>query len=119
MSMRTLAAAAAVVVSTGVSALGQNAAQALNPDTYYRLGPDSLEQDGVPKGEMRGPFTLASAVFPGTQHTYWVYVPVQYNAAASASLMIFNDGQAFKSAGGKPARPQRARQPDLIAVRFR
>ena len=46
-----------------------------NPDSQYRLGPDSLPQEGVPKGEIRGPYTLPSQVYPGTQHTYWVYVP--------------------------------------------
>ena len=40
-----------------------------HPDSQYRLGPDSLPQEGVPKGEIRGPFTLPSRVFPGTQHT--------------------------------------------------
>ena len=25
-----------------------------NPNSQYRLGPDSLPQDGVPKGEIRG-----------------------------------------------------------------
>ena len=101
MSMRTLSVATSVVVlSASMYALGQNAAQTPNPDTYYRLGPDSLEQEGVPKGEIRGPFTLPSAVFPGTQHTYWVYVPAQYTPAEPASLMIFNDGQAFKAPEG-------------------
>ena len=33
-----------------------------NPDSQYRLGPDSLPQDGVPKGLIRGPFTLVSQV---------------------------------------------------------
>jgi enterochelin esterase-like enzyme len=71
-----------------------------NPDVQYRLGPDSLPQEGVPKGEIRGPFTLPSQVFPGTQHTYWVYVPAQYDAAVPASLMIFNDGQAYMAPDG-------------------
>ena len=71
-----------------------------NPDNFYKLGPDSLEQEGVPKGQMRGPGTLPSTVFPGTQHTYFVYVPAQYNAASPASLMIFNDGQAFMAPNG-------------------
>ena len=83
-----------------VSAFGQTGVQAPNPDTFYRLGPDSLEQEGVPKGEIRGPFTLPSEVFPGTQHTYWVYVPAQYSPAEAASLMVFNDGQAFKAPEG-------------------
>ena len=46
-----------------------------NPNSQYRLGPDSLPQEGVPKGEIRGPFTLPSNAYPGTQHTYWIYVP--------------------------------------------
>lgn len=71
-----------------------------NPDSAYQLGPDSLAQDGVPKGEVRGPFTLPSGVYSGTQHTYWVYVPAQYEPGRPASLMIFNDGQAFKNMDG-------------------
>src|SRR5712691_1536808 len=67
-----------------------------NPNSQYRLGPDSMAQEGVPKGEIRGPYTLPSKVYPGTQHTYWVYVPAQHDPAAPASLMVFQDGQAFK-----------------------
>ena len=68
-----------------------------NPDVHYQLGPDSSPREGVAKGEVRGPFTLPSQAYPGTQHTYWVYVPAQYDPATPASLMIFNDGQAFKN----------------------
>ena len=71
-----------------------------NPDSQYRLGPDSLPQEGVPKGEIKGPFTLPCAVYPGTQHTYWVYVPAQYDPAVPAALMVFQDGQAFKDEKG-------------------
>jgi len=76
-----------------------------SPNSQYRLGPDSMPQEGVPKGEMRGPFTLPSKVYPGTQHTYWVYVPAQYDPALPASLMIFNDGQAFKDPDGDVRAP--------------
>ena len=72
----------------------------VNPDTFYQIGPDSLPREGVPKGEVRGPFVLPSEAYPGTQHTYWVYVPAQYDAAVPASLMIFNDGQAFNNMEG-------------------
>ena len=92
---------------------GAGCQDAPNPDNLYRLGPDSLEQDGVPKGEIRGPFTLPSAAYPGTQHTYWVYVPAQYTPSMPASLMIFNDGQAFKNTDGRHPRAERAGQPDL------
>jgi enterochelin esterase family protein len=75
-------------------------AQTANPDSHYQLGPDSLAQEGVPKGEIRGPFALPSKAYPGTGHTYWVYVPAQYDPALAASLMIFNDGQAFMATEG-------------------
>jgi enterochelin esterase family protein len=71
-----------------------------NPNSQYRLGPDSMPQDGVPKGEIRGPFTLPSKVYAGTQHTYWIYVPAQYDPSIPASLMIFQDGQAMKAEEG-------------------
>src|SRR3954452_19766138 len=57
-----------------------------NPNSQYRLGPDSLPQEAFPKGEIRGPYTLPCAVYPGTQHTYWVYVPAQYDPATPAAL---------------------------------
>jgi enterochelin esterase-like enzyme len=78
---------------------------AQNPDAYYQLGPDSLPQEGVPQGEVNGPHVIPSQAFPGTQHTYWVYVPAQYDPEKPASLMIFQDGQAFVKEDG----PLRAR----------
>ncbi len=71
-----------------------------DPNSQYRLGPDSLPQPGVPKGEIRGPFVIQSQVFPGTQHTYWVYVPAQYDASKPADLMVFQDGQGFMDPNG-------------------
>jgi enterochelin esterase family protein len=110
-----LTVAATILAGTTVIAIAQNppqqaAGQAAakqppskngpDPNSQYRLGPDSMPQSGVPQGEMRGPFTLACNVYPGTQHTYWVYVPAQYDPAVPASLMIFQDGQAFKAEDG-------------------
>jgi len=67
-----------------------------NLNQYYTLGPDSLPREGVPKGEVRGPFYLLdSPNYPGTQHTYWVYVPAQYDPAVEADLMIFQDAHAY------------------------
>lgn len=87
---------AVLVAATGLTAV----AQPENPDLHYRISPDSLQHDGVPHGEMRGPFYLPSEAYPGTQHTYWVYVPAQYDKSIPASLMIFNDGQAFMNPEG-------------------
>ena len=72
---------------------------------------------------MRGPFTLPSQAYPGTQHTYWVYVPAQYDPAVPASLMVFQDGQAFKDMDGGMRAPNvldnliyRREIPVMIAV---
>jgi enterochelin esterase family protein len=93
--------AAAPTAATPAPATTPNpAAQPNGPNSQYRLGPDSLPQESVPKGEIRGPFKIDSNVFPGTFHTYWVYVPAQYDPAVPASLMIFQDGQAFMNPTG-------------------
>src|SRR4030095_7905305 len=91
-----------ITMALTISLAGAQAQQqpADEVNAYYQIGPDSLAHEGVPKGEIRGPFTLPSQAYPGTQHTYWVYVPVQYDAAVSASLMVFQDGQAFKDMDG-------------------
>src|SRR4051794_31394981 len=86
---------ALAAVFVALLAHAQPQAQGPTPDAFYHLGPDSLAQDGVPKGEIRGPFILPSKAYEGTQHTYFVYVPAQYDPGVPASLMIFNDGQAF------------------------
>ena len=119
-SILTLLALAGSVLSTG-ALLSQ--APAPNPDIHYQLGPDSLPRDGVPRGEVRGPFTLPSEAYPGTQHTYWVYVPAQYDAKVPASLMVFNDGQAFLNMDGDLRAPNvldnliyRREIPVMIAV---
>jgi enterochelin esterase-like enzyme len=110
--MRTQICTALFAVATGTSATGFQQTppttgpaaavppQPPNPDSHYQLGPDSLPRDGVAKGDLRGPFTLPSQAYPGTQHTYWVYVPAQYDPKVPASLMVFNDGQAFKNMDG-------------------
>src|SRR5437763_4296499 len=93
----------AIITVFAMSILAATApAQAPNKelDSFYKLGPDSLEQEGVPHGKIVGPMTLPCKVYPGTAHTYWVYVPTQYDGAKAASLMIFNDGQAFKNDKG-------------------
>jgi enterochelin esterase family protein len=69
-------------------------------DSFYKLGPDSLEQEGVPRGKLVGPQIVPCKVYPGTAHTFWVYVPAQYDKPRAASLMVFNDGQAFKNEKG-------------------
>ena len=69
-------------------------------DAYYKLGPDSQPMDGVPKGKISAGKIIPSTVFPGTQHTYYVYVPAQYDPAKPTPVMILNDGQAMMKAPG-------------------
>ena len=90
--------AMSVVAAEGLGP--QQSPPAPNPDLHYQLGPDSMPQEGVPKGEIRGPFTLPSKAYPGTQHTYWVYVPAQYDPHVAGEPDDFHDGQAFKNEDG-------------------
>ena len=76
-----LAAIQGLVVASNLFAAGE--------DNFYKLGPDSLPQDGVPKGKLVGPLTLPCEAYPGTQHTYWVYVPAQYDPAKPGQLDDF------------------------------
>jgi enterochelin esterase family protein len=106
-----------------LSMLCARLAFAAGEDAFYKLGPDSLPQEGVPKGKLVGPATLPSNVFPGTAHTYWVYVPAQYDARKPASLIIFQDGQAMIAMNGDVRAPNvldnliwRREIPVMIAV---
>jgi enterochelin esterase-like enzyme len=69
-------------------------------DAYYKLGPDSQPMEGVPRGKFSEAKVIPSQIFPGTQHTYWVYVPAQYDPSQPTAIMILNDGQAFKKEPG-------------------
>src|SRR6266478_7865435 len=80
-------------------------AGAAGEDKFYQLWPDSLPQEGVPIGRLVGPSTLPSEIFPVTQHTYWVYVPAQYDSNQPAALMVFNDGQAMIATNGDVRAP--------------
>jgi enterochelin esterase-like enzyme len=66
----------------------------------YKLGPDSMEQEGVPKGKVTK-YHWKSKVFPGTERDYWVYVPAQYDAKKPACVMVFQDGGAYVNPKGQ------------------
>jgi enterochelin esterase-like enzyme len=60
-------------------------------------GPDSLEQPGVPKGEViKGEFAH-SAIYPGTWREYWVYVPAGLDRTQPAPVMVFQDGLQYNA----------------------
>lgn len=66
----------------------------------YPLTADAERRAGVPAGQVtRHQWT--SAVFPGTQRDYWVYVPAQYRPDAPAAVMVFQDGGRFVAEDGR------------------
>ena len=80
--------AAAVVLGTILSSaplVGQQ----------YTLGPDSQPQSTVPKGTVTQHELKPGAFYPGTPHTYSLYVPANYDASKPAPFTIFLDGSGF------------------------
>ncbi len=65
----------------------------------YKIDPDSLPQEGVPRGEVTQ-HQWESKIFPGTVRDYWVYVPKQYDAAKPACVMVFQDGGSYVKTNG-------------------
>jgi enterochelin esterase-like enzyme len=53
--------------------------------TFYSYGQ-------IPKGEIKGPFTWESKIYPGTIRDYWIYVPKQYETSKPTCTMIVQDG---------------------------
>ena len=68
----------------------------------FVFGPDSQRQPGVPRGAVTQ-HEWRSAIFPGTERTYWIYVPAQYTAECPANVMIFQDGGGYVSEEGSRA----------------
>lgn len=58
----------------------------------YPVHRDSMPQDGVPRGVIKGPFQWRSAIFPGTVREFAIYVPAQYDPTRPACSMIVQDG---------------------------
>jgi enterochelin esterase family protein len=97
----------ALLPLVGAVSIGADEQGVPAPDmnAFFQVGPDATEKPGVPKGEVRGPFVLPSEAYPGTQHTYWVYVPAQYDASTPAHLMVFQDGHAYMAPAGQVRAP--------------
>ncbi len=65
----------------------------------YKIDPESLPQERVPRGEVTQQ-QWESKIFPGTVRDYWVYVPKQYDAAKPACVMVFQDGGSYVKTNG-------------------
>ncbi len=91
-------------------------------DEIYKLGPDSMRQEGVPRGEVTE-YVWRSQIFPGTIRRYWVYVPKQYDGSKPAAVMVFQDGHAYVDEQGQFRAPivldnliHRGEMPVTIAI---
>jgi enterochelin esterase family protein len=82
------------------------AAPAAPPAITYKTDPDSLPQEGVPKGKLEGPFLFHSKVFSNTVRRYWIFVPAQYQAEKPACVLVFQDGQRATRTNGQLRVPQ-------------
>lgn len=78
----------------------KDAPKKADPDAQYKLGPDSLEQPGVPKGKVTEFELKDSKTYPGTVRKWWLYVPAQYDGKMPAALMVFQDGGGYVSRTG-------------------
>lgn len=58
----------------------------------YDPHPDTRPQDGVPAGEIKGPFEWKSEIYPGTVRNYWLYVPAQYHPSKPTPVLVLQDG---------------------------
>ncbi|GAB3178197.1 SMP-30/gluconolactonase/LRE family protein [Telluribacter humicola] len=77
--------------------LCQTVLYAQAPSETYPEDPASVEQAGVPKGEVLK-FTFEnSTIFPGTWREYWVYVPAQYRPDRPACVYVNQDGIQWKA----------------------
>src|SRR4030095_13296831 len=67
-----------------------------NPESYP-VDSASIEQAGVPKGEVMK-FTFdQSKIYPGTWRGYWIYVSAQYKGDQPACVYINQDGIQWKA----------------------
>lgn len=82
---------ALLIFSFSITCLAQN------PTEQYPTDPASVEQTGVPKGEIIK-FTFEnSKIFPGTTREVSVYVPAQYKPDKPACVYINQDGIQWKA----------------------
>jgi hypothetical protein len=72
----------------------------------YKLGPDSLPREGVPRGKLEGPFLFRSQIFSNTVREYWIFVPAQYTPEKPACVLVFQDGQRATRTNGSLRVPQ-------------
>ena len=66
----------------------------------YAHGPDSFRKPGVPEGRVLRLEHNDSAIFPGTERSIRLYIPVQYRESEPAALIVFQDGELYFDPSG-------------------
>ncbi|WP_438862785.1 alpha/beta hydrolase [Neptunicella sp.] len=74
--------------------------------TGLTLTADHFPQQGVPKGELKGPFEFHSQIIANTVRRYWLFIPAQYQSSKPASVLVFQDGQRATNPQGSLRVPQ-------------
>lgn len=71
------------------------------PPRRYELTTESTARlEMAPAGRITHHTWTKSAIFPGTQRRYSVYVPAQYDPDQPAALMVFQDGHTYLNPNG-------------------
>ena len=70
---------------------------AQTPVENYPDDPASIEQAGVPKGELIKFNFANSKIFPGTSREVTVYIPVQYKPERATCVYVNQDGVQWKA----------------------
>jgi sugar lactone lactonase YvrE/enterochelin esterase-like enzyme len=70
---------------------------AQNPVEKYDIDPASIEQAGVPKGQILKFSFENSKIFPGTWREVSVYIPAQYKGDKPACVYVNQDGIQWKA----------------------
>jgi enterochelin esterase family protein len=70
------------------------------PKEPYEHPPESIRQEGIPRGKVTRWEWKSAKVYPGTIRECWTYVPAQYDGTKPAAVMVFQDGHAYVSETG-------------------
>ncbi|HEV3216628.1 MAG TPA: alpha/beta hydrolase-fold protein [Vicinamibacterales bacterium] len=103
--MRNVAAAICLVIGAAVwlgaqaPVMPPQAPLSGLPPVAYSLPPEAQPQPGVPKGTVTKHVLAPGKFYPGTPHSYQLYVPAQYDAGRPAPFMIFLDGSGYAGDG--------------------
>jgi enterochelin esterase family protein len=66
-----------------------------------KLGPDSMVNPRIDKGQVIDFVFASSKVFPGTSRKIHLYIPAQYDAKKETAVMVFQDGHTSVNPNGE------------------